>query len=124
MAMAFAVVQAVADEPATAPATTAPAAVKFTLDEPEVHTFDRVQPLSPKEAARAGGKHRWKKVTGVLSHFPLLIWEDVRPPDDALRYEGLSSRPWTQIAEANSGAMFNDDCAVHEPHFAIFTASK
>ena len=112
-------VQAAADEPTPAPAT-----VKFTLDEAEAHTFDHLQPLSPKDAARAGGKHRWKKFTGVLAHFPLLIWDDVRPPDEILRYEGISSRPWTQVVGWHPGATFNEDCAIHEPSFAVFTSSK
>jgi hypothetical protein len=119
MAVAFAVVQAAADEPTPAPAT-----VKFTLDEAEAHTFDHLQPLSPKDAARAGGKHRWKKFTGMLAHFPLLIWDDVRPPDEILRYEGISSRPWTQVVGWHPGATFNEDCAIHEPSFAVFTSSK
>jgi hypothetical protein len=124
MAVALAVVQAAADEPAPAPATPAPSAVNSTLDEREAHTFDRLQPLSPKAVAHAGGKHRWKKITGVLCHFPLLIWDDVRPPDETLRDAGLSSQPWTQIVGWHPGTIFNEDCAIHEPGCAIFTASR
>ena len=119
MAVAFAVVHAAAGEPTPAPAT-----VKITLAKPDSHAFEHLQAPAPKAAARAGGKHRWKKVSGVLSHFPLLIWDDVRPPDEIMRYEGISSRPWTQIVGWHPGETFNENCVIHEPSGAIFTASK
>jgi hypothetical protein len=124
MAVAFAVMQAAADVPTPAPATTAPAIVKLTLDESRPHTFEHLQPWLPNDAARAGGKHRLKKFAGLLSHFPLLIWDDVRAPDEILRYEGISSRPWTKVLGWHPGATFNEDCATHEPSCAVFTSSK
>ena len=124
MAVAFAVVQAAAGEPTPAPASSAPSAVKITLAAPDNHTFDYLQPLSPKAAARGGGKHRWKKLTGALAHFPLLIWDNVRPPDEIIRYEGMSSRPWTQIVGWHPGETFNENCMIHEPSFGVFSASK
>ena len=124
MAVVCAVIPVAANEPMPAPNTTSPADVKFTLHEPGTRTFVHLQPLRSKEAARAGGKHRWKKVTGLLSHFPLLIWDDVRPPDEILRYEGIGSRPWAQVVGWHPGATFNEDCAMHEPSCTIFTSRK
>ena len=116
--------QAFADEPAPAPAIPSPAVMKFSVGEPATRTFEHRPALSPKAAGGAGGEHRWKKFTGVVSHFPLLIWDDVRPPDEILRYGGISSRPWTQIVGWHPCTIFNEDCAVHEPSCAIFTSSQ